>query len=406
MKAKFLTIFSALFLFSFISVVAQNNEGFIYGKVTTVDDDVYQGCIRWNDEEVFWFDMFNSEKRGNPWLDEMSREDRRALEEEHDEGFDFIFSTSWNEDFNHVFVCQFGNIKTIKILGSDDVELTFKDGTAIDLEGGSNDIGTNIYVLDEELGEIKLKWDRIDEIEFMPTPKNVKSTFGQSIFGTVYTEKGDEFRGYIQWDHDERLSGDELDGDNRDGEISVEFGKIKSIQKDGNGSLVLLEGGREFKLRGSNDVNDDNRGIIVNVSDFGRVDIPWEDFEQVVFDLDHLNNGPSYNDFQVPEYLAGTVNTDDESYSGMIIYDLDENLDFEILQGNLDDMEFMIPFRYIKSIEPKNYKFSKIELRNGKKILLGDAHDVTYDNYGILIMIDDKDYKYVPMRYVELITFR
>lgn len=399
-------VLSGIFLFLLMPAFAQNNQGFIYGKVTTVDDDVYQGCIRWNDEEVFWFDMFNSEKRGNPWLDELSREDRRVLEDEHDDSFSFIFSSSWDEDFNHVFVCQFGNIRKINILGRDDVELTFKDGTAIDLEGGSNDIGTNIYVLDEELGEIKLKWDRIDEIAFMPVPSGVKNTFGKPIFGTVYTEKRDEFTGYIQWDHDERLSGDELDGDNRDGEISIEFGKIKSIQKDGNGSLVLLEGGREFKLRGSNDVNNDNRGIIVNVSDFGRVDIPWEDFEKLVLDPDHKKSGPSYNDFRMPEYLAGTVNTDSESFSGMIIFDLDETLDFEILQGNLDDMKFMIPFRNIKSIEPKNYNYSKIELRNGKKILLGDAHDVTYDNYGILIMADDEDYKYVPMRYVELITFR
>ncbi len=126
-------------------------------------------------------------------------------------------------------------------------------------------------------GEIKLKWDRIDEIRFMSTPASIKKTFGAPIYGTVYTEKGDEFRGYIQWDHDERLSVDELDGDNRDGEMSIAFSKIKSIEKEGNGSLVILEGGREFKLRGSNDVNNENRGIIVNVSEFGRVDIPWDE---------------------------------------------------------------------------------------------------------------------------------
>ena len=48
--------------------------------------------------------------------------------------------------------------------------------------------------------------------------------------GTVHTDDG-SFRGYIQWDQDECLSSDELDGENRDGEVSLRMGEIRSIER-------------------------------------------------------------------------------------------------------------------------------------------------------------------------------
>ena len=63
-----------------------------------------------------------------------------------------------------------------------------------------------------------------------------------------------------------------------DGNMAIEFGKIKSVERDGRGSLVILKSGRDFYLTGSNDVNHENRGIIVNIPGQGRVDIEWRDF--------------------------------------------------------------------------------------------------------------------------------
>ncbi len=404
---KLLLIAGMLFLFTAFNVTAQNDEGFIYGKVITIDDDVYQGLIRWDDEEIFWFDLFNSTKQGNEFLRHLSRDDKERLEDEHSDWFDnWDLFDSGESDYDHTFVCQFGDISKIRILDSDEVMLTFKDGTTFDLEGGSNDIGTTIYVLDEELGEFGIKWSRIDEVVFMPAPEYLERKYGEPIYGTVYTEKGDAFSGYIQWDHDERLSVDELDGDHDDGDVSIRFEKIKSIEKTGSGSDVVLASGREMYLRGSNDVNRENRGVIVNVPDFGRIDIPWDEFEKVEFDLDHKKSGPGYETYPVPERLTGTVFLEDETtVSGLIIFDLDESYDFEIIQGELDDMEFLIPLRYIKVIDPKNYNFTKIEFRDGKKVILGEMHDVTYDNYGVLVMSDD-EYQYYLMREIEKIEFK
>jgi len=68
---------------------------------------------------------------------------------------------------------------------------------------------------------------------------------GDALYGTV-DFYGGELTGVIQWDHDERLSTDVLDGDTRDGDVSIEFGNLASIERDGSGSNVVTKSGREM----------------------------------------------------------------------------------------------------------------------------------------------------------------
>lgn len=396
MRVKKLLLIASIICASTLNLYSQNDEGFIYGTVTTVDDETYTGLIRWGDEEICWFDFFNSDKDGNEFFRDLTRKERNKLEDKHSHWGDnwgiFDIEVSDNE-FNHVFVCMFGDILKINITGRNDVLLTFKNGEHYELEGGSNDVGATVNVWDEELGEISIDWKRIEEVEFTDTPEKIEFKPGRPIFGRIYTEQGDEFAGYIQWDNDERLDTDELDGENEDGDFEIEFSKIKSIEKSGRGSDVVLNSGRELYLKGTNDVNSENRGIIINIVGFGRVEVEWDEFEKAVFLHDHEGSGPAYSDFGMPKRLSGTVYLKDEtSVSGIINYDLDEKWDFEILSGELDDMEFFIPFRYIKKIDPKNYNFSKIVLRDGRKLLLGDAQDVTYENHGVMVVKNEDDY--------------
>ncbi len=410
MRIKSLLLIVLVIPLSSVNLQSQNDEGFIYGTVTTVDDETYTGLIRWGDEEIFWFDFFNSGKKGNEFIPYLSRKEKNMLEDRHSS-----WSNDWSffeievsgQDFNHVFVCMFGDIKQINITGHDEVLLTFKNGEHYELEGGSNDIGATVNVLDKELGEIGVEWKRIEKIEFTDTPEKLSMKPGDPILGRIYTEHGDEFAGYIQWDNDERLDTDELDGENEDGDFSIAFSKIKSIQKHGSGSDVFLNSGRELFLKGTNDVNSENRGIIINIPDFGRVEVEWEDFKKAVFLHDHESSGPAYSDFGLPKRLAGTVYLKDESsYSGLINYDLDEKWDCELLSGDLDHIEFIIPFRYIRKIDPKNYNFSKIVLADGRKILLGDSHDVTYDNYGVMIVEDKDEHQFFFFEDIEEIAFK
>src|SRR5690349_20073807 len=44
-------------------------QGFLYGRVTTVDGATYEGRLRWGgNQEAFWGDYFNGSNVKNPWL--------------------------------------------------------------------------------------------------------------------------------------------------------------------------------------------------------------------------------------------------------------------------------------------------------------------------------------------------
>ena len=389
------------------NAIAQD-EGFIYGRVTTEEGRNYEGALRWGKEEVYWVDMFNSQKEENPNLDYLTREEVYELRRGRGDWGDNLsvwIGNNWGDKWGsntHQFACQFGDIKKLELYRGDQVRIELRDGTKVDVDGGSNDIGRKVKIMDPEIGEIELDWDRIEEIEFLPTPKKLERKFGEPLYGTVESDYG-LFTGFVQWDHDERVSNDKLDGDSYDGDMSIPFGNIKSIENMGSRSEVILKSGRDMVLRGTNDVNGENDGIIVNIEGVGRVDIPWRDFEKVTF-KDYPNAGKSYDDFKKNEDLQGTVVARGKEFKGRIVYDLDEEYDVEVLQGKIDDMEYIIPFRNIKSIEPRGYRSSMITLRGGQEIKLEDGQDVSDRNTGILVF-EKKEPVYIRWEDVDMITF-
>lgn len=409
----FLALTNAFILESVETVFGKSaSSQFIYGKVTTHDGDEYQGQIRWGKEEAFWFDFFNSVKIENENLKWLTREEEKALKEEDSASTSWwgsigksSWSRSWgNSDKTHVFACQFGDIKSIELHGGERVTVEFKNGEKYELEGGSNDIGTKVQVSDSELGMIKLDWHRISHIEFMQGPADLESAYGEPLYGIVKTIKG-EFEGFLQWDHDERLSHDILNGDTEDGELEIEFGKIKSIKRSHKGSLVTLKSGRSFTMWGTNDVNEDNRGIIVSTPNYGRVDISWDEFEELIIADEMPNAVMNYADYRGFNRLHGTVHTlDGRKLTGDIVYDLDEKYQLEILDGVADRIEYLIPFGAVKSIKPMNRKESRITLTNGESFLLEDKVDVNENNDGILVF-DGKKPSYIKWSEVDTITF-
>ncbi|GAB4230954.1 MAG: hypothetical protein Tsb0034_03060 [Ekhidna sp.] len=390
------------------SLKAQD-EGFIYGRVITEDGDSYTGPIRWGKEEVYWTDMFNASKRRNENLEYLSDRELDRLEDRYDDDnfFSQFISISWDDDYDfvHEFSTAFGNLKTIEIRSSERVIVALKNGETLSLSGeGYNDVGARLRIIDKEIGKVTLSWRDLERIEFMPTPSRLEDRFGAPLYGTVESDIG-EFTGFVQWDHDERVGDDELDGETNDDDLSIPFSKIASIEREGfSRSLVTLKSGKELELRGTNDVNDDNKGIIVTVNGLGRVDLEWSEFDKVTF-KDAPDSGPSYDSFTPPSKLQGTVTVDNgDVHSGEIVYDLDEELNIEVLNGEIDDTKFIIPFSNIREITPKGYDRSEITLINGEKLMLEDAQDVGKRNQGILIKTND-DYVYVPWERVDTISF-
>ncbi|MBA4144508.1 MAG: hypothetical protein C0523_01995 [Cytophaga sp.] len=369
--------------------MAQSAAGFMYGKVYTASA-TYEGQIRWGTEEAFWTDFFNASKKSTSNYKKQVTQDRK--EESSWMDFDWDILSIWeNKTTIHQFSCQFGDIKELEVLNRSNARLRFKNGLQMEVNGdGYNDIGTKIQVLDKELGWTSLHWDKVQKVEFASIPAGTPVLATAPLYGTVETSRKEKFTGYIQWDHDERVSTDKLDGESRDGKISAAFAEIVSIEKNDGGSDVAFKSGRQLHLTGTNDVNSDNKGIIVIQPGKGMVDIPWNSFKKVTFTA-AANSGPSFESFADPKKLSGTVFLyDAKEIAGNLIYDLDESLDVETLEGKDNNIQYTIPFRNIKSIKPKNLDYATIELKNGETLLLGDGRDVSGSNDGILVIVKGK----------------
>ncbi len=398
--------------------VSAQDEGFIYGKVYMHDDRVYEGPIRWGKEEVYWIDIFNAGKEKNPNLKFLSSREREELERrQNDWGYwSGSFWTKWigsdwdntNGEFTHQFSCQFGELKSIEPDGRKYVNVEMQNGAKFSLLGeGYNDVGLEIRIMDAEMGQVEVEWNRIRKVEFMKTPKRIENKFGNPLYGTVEAY-GKKITGYIQWDHDERISTDRLDGDSEDGDLSIEMGKIKSIERIGNRSLVVLKSGRELRMDGSNDVSSGHRGVIIMNKDFPTIDIPWSEFDKVTFNEFIGSPDLTYADFTKQKALTGTVTTrEGKTLSGKIVYDLDEEFEFELLQGKNNDFEYIIPFYKVKRVEVTSANRCLVELKTGEKVSLEDAQDVNEKNQGLLVFSAVKsDPVYIRWDEVKSIDFK
>lgn len=399
-----LACLSAVALVTAFPAQAEDPQGFIYGRVTTRGGETYEGRLRWGKEEAFWGDHFNSVKEERPFVDQAPRRDRRGRESI--KVFGITIGSRWNSvSDSRSLIARYGDIEKIEVLRGDEAVLYMKSGSEVEIDGGSNDLGAKIRIWDREIGEVEVRWERIEEIQFMPTPRDLDVT-EHRLYGTVESRAGD-FTGYIQWDKDECLSTDKLDGESRDGELAIEMGKIRSIEKHtSNSSRVVLLSGRDLVLDDTNDVDSGNRGIFVEDPRFGRVLVEWDAFEKLELKKPD-GSGPRYGDYPPSKPLSGKVTDQDgKVYRGRIVYDLDESETWEILGGDRRDVEYHIPFGLITAIIPTSSDSSRIVLKGGEEVELEDSADVGDDNDGVLVLGDDEtDPVYLPWDEIKRIDF-
>ncbi|MGZ2370746.1 hypothetical protein ACXR6G_13275 [Ancylomarina sp. YFZ004] len=395
-----------------INPVSAQNECMLYGSITTINGKTFEGPIRWGDEEVFLSDIFNSEKTSNPYIKYLNKSnfktDYKSSSRSNNKDWINISVKNKRQNTNYLarkFQCRFGDIKSITITGRESVNLELKSEKYINLRGGSNDINARISILDIELGLLSLNWNKIDVIKFFRPAQKTSDSFGQGIYGKLTTTQG-VFKGFVQWDHDERLLDDKLDGKSSDGDFKIPFRKIKSITKRENTCLVKLASGREIELYGTNDVNSSNKGIIVNLPNIGRADFHWKHF--ISFEILDEKTPESLCDTSFPssERLYGKVFTKTgQELEGVIAYDLDEAMDSELLNGYNDDIKFSIPFRNIESIQPMANDYAAVILKSGEKLFLGDQADVSDKNAGILIFTSSEEFSIIKWDELKKIVF-
>lgn len=384
------------------------HSGFLYGRVIVDGGTTYEGRLRWGgDQEAFWGDYFDGAKDTNPWA-AYSPLERSAKAHGGIEIFGFELGGPDRSSLDRLFLARFGDIARIEAHFAT-VHVTLKSGTVITLDRFSaGDIDDGVRVWDPHHGMMDIDARRIRAIEFLPTPPLVDAP--GRLHGMVRAS-GKEFTGFIQWNQQDGVSTDTLDG-RADGEdVSVPYASIRSIARRSRDSVVVtLLDGRTIELSGRREVGRNNRGIYVDDPRYGRVLVSWQSFERVDFRPD--GTGPGYADFAPGRRLTGSVVTrDGHRLSGRLVYDLDESETTETLDVSSENLDYGIPFGVISAIvtAPPGAEASarvRIVLCGGDELAVERAGDVGERNAGVLIFAPGEgDPRHAAWSDVERIEF-
>jgi hypothetical protein len=408
MKTLTAIAFAAILVFA-VSALGADNSGRIFGRLTTIDGEEFTGLIRWDKNEVCWFDVLDGTKDlDDRYGDDDRRRERRKRKIE-------IFgitvsdeSSDWNWTSSAQSGVRFGHIRMLEVIDDQEALIELKSGHTVHLLQGSTDIGEDIreiIIEDDEEGQVELVWDDIETIEFMAADTDWPSTFGERLYGTLLTRRGDEYTGWVCWDIDEVFTSDVLDGEEKRRKRKIEFGQIAAIERySSNGATVRLQNGEEVLLRGTNDVDDGNRGIIISDPGFGQVRVGWDEFERL--DFKSAPRMPRYDDFDGGSRLYGTVYTEEgDEYTGNIRWDDDESYGWELIDGDNRDIEFDIELSLIKEIRKRSYRSSIISVNDGREFRLRGSNDVDEDNKGIFIELDNGDIIEIDWEEFERVEF-
>lgn len=390
-----LKVVSLALLALFTAGQEQPADDRLYGRVVTAGGRVYEGFLRWDKNEGSWADILNGSKE-LPWENERDAErlDREWDRDRRERSLDILgLHISWDDEDEYPSSAtsgiRFGHLESLTVLGHDRAVATLKSGEEVELNGGSTDLGSGfrgLVVEDPERGEIELRWRDLDVVEFMAAPRGAEAPAAQRLYGTLRTRDGDTFTGYVTWDVDEILTTDILDGEERGRDREIPFRLIASIERSGSsGARVVLSNGEEVVLRGSNDVNDDNRGISVSDPTLGQVTVSWDEFDEVVFTPAPAGEG-AYDSFDGGHPLYGTVETEDgERVEGYVRWDNDEAWSWEILDGRLGEVDLDVEMGRIAHIERRGSWGSEVTLWDGRTFALEDSNDVDDGNKGIYV---------------------
>ncbi|MEM9529622.1 MAG: hypothetical protein AAGA23_01755 [Pseudomonadota bacterium] len=388
------------------------DSGTIFGTIELDNEQTVTGVMRWGEQESHWIHHFNGDKAEPFDLDLLSSDDRETVEANlpgprFEVGGHVIELVRWlgtSDLQRQSFAVEFGLIREIEPQGGERVKLTLVDGSTIEARGGSDDIGAEIDVMTSTGNVRDVSWDDVERIRFH-APDSAAPAFPQYLYGKVRT-RDTTYVGFVDWDQDERYPDEELDGDVDGEERSITFAAIRKIKNLGESSLVTLTDGTELTMSDTNDVNSENRGIIVHMADIGRVLVPWSAFEEVEF-TPQPDNLPRYADFASGGPIQARVKGQNQEFSGNLIFDLDHRHQGEMLHGKDEaGVQFQIPWRHITRLVRQEDNRCEVLLRNGQTLALGRDPDVTGANSGVAVQQSGGKARYLAWTDVKEIETR
>jgi len=414
--------FAALVL-ALVSVLqAEPGEGRLYGRVLTADGERFEGWLRWDRNETHVFDVLDGQK---PIPHENDREaeeldaDLRARRQ-RERSFDLPgLRITWDEDDGEQRTTaagiRFGHIRSLEVVDARHVRVVLRSGSEVELGGLSSDIGRSfrgLVVEDASAGTVEIRWRDLDRVDLLPAPPSAPPPSSERLYGTLRTQEGVELTGYVAWDLDEALSLDVLDGTQAGRDMEIPFGRIAVIRRESDRAAhVTLRSGEDLVLRGTNDVNSDNRGIEISDPGLGRVIVPWDAFESVRFhprDRAPVASRAAWSDgladFDGGRALTGTVETrSGTSASGRVRWDNDEEQSWELLDGRSGGVEYDVELGLVRSIERAGAGV-RVELRDGRVLELDGTNDVGEENQGIFVRPEEGGTVLVRWRDLERVT--
>jgi hypothetical protein len=375
-------LFAGLVLAGLIAVSPAVAGGEIYGTVHTIDGKKYTGPISWDDNENYWADRLDTLKKKTVEETEKDKGFRMSL-------FGLDLGGERHSSRNRLSV-NFGHLRTVERVGGAGraALVTLKNGETIEVRAEDRELGHGMrgLMIDGPEGNVKVRWSNLQRVEFRANPDKGTTRDSERLYGTVETTQG-SYVGFVTWDRDECRRDDVLDGYSDGQDHEIPFNKIKSIATRPDSAEVGLTDGTSIVLDGTNDVNDDQRGTIVETEN-GAVQVPWRELVKVEFD--ETPPSPTYESFDGGQRLRGTVRTrGGKAVSGLIAWDLDESHTFETLDGDGERLEYSIPFGRIRSVSRHGARFSEVTLKNGEKLTLSGSNDVDKDNRGLMVTAAD-----------------
>ncbi|MFC3195815.1 hypothetical protein ACFODZ_16290 [Marinicella sediminis] len=160
--------------------------------------------------------------------------------------------------------------------------------------------------------------------------------------------------------------------------FNVRFGDLKSLTYESNSGLFFAKLHDDTTIISYQNTNDLTDEVNILTPEGDRYEFDLEDLKSVTFEA-APENAKSFD-----QAIYGTVTSEIGTFQGRIMWDKDERMISEKLDGIENDKEYEIKFAEIKSIERKDNQ-SWVVLNDGKNLLLGGTNDVNNGNRGIWI---------------------
>jgi len=371
-------------------------SGLIHATVTLRDGATHTGYLRWEEEDAFWDDVFSARQKDLPWFDhadraQLARERQRQYFETHGLLDRLAWTLHHKGDevkISRPFICRYGDLAALRLTQDEGkpVIAVLRDGREVPIGGPSRDIGSDLIVYVKPGQPVELAWEDLGEIRFNAAPAS-SVPYATRLAGSVEHRAG-TLVGNLQWDTSECTSLDTIDSDQED----VPVTRVRRIVRSRRGgSDVTMTDGTTLTLSGTNDVDDGNRGVSVELAGVGRVTVPWDRFTAADLRLEAAVH-PGYEEFAAPLPLTGTVTaTDGRTFSGRLVYDLDEASTIDLLHGYQDECGYQIPFGRIAVIAPAAPGSCEVTLRDGRRLSLGGDEDTGDGHAGLLVFVDGQE---------------